>query len=150
MAQTVDNTGTYVSSGSTSTHSASITLGAGTNRRITVIAGQETGGGGYSGATFDGNAMTAIANATATHPSASDVKCAAWYYDVSDGAGTGSKTVTVTSSIATANLSWEAWQTTGSATGDPEYASAPSQTSASATISDTGVTVTAGSATLID
>lgn len=148
MPQTIDNTASYVGSATVTAHSASLTLGSGASRKVIVIAGQETGSGGYSSATFDGNTMTSIASATATHGSDASVKIAAWYYDVPDGAGTGAKTVTVTSSIGTPNLSWFAWQTTDSATGAPEYANVVSQTTASATISDASVATNNGSAIL--
>lgn len=144
MAIVIDNTSSYVGSVSGTDHSGSITLSVGTNRKIIVCGCVEIGSAATLSATFDGNSMTE--RASGAHTAGTELKLYFWTYDVSDGTGSGSKTITITSAVAGTAVSWFAWQISGAAAGVPEYASVTEASNAVSVISQSSVTVAEGSA----
>lgn len=144
MAIAIDNTKNYVGSVSQTAHSDTITLSAGSSRKVVVFGCVEISTGTTLSATFDGNAMSE--RASASHSAGTELKLYLWTYDVADGAGSGSKTVTVTASGAGSAVSWFAWQLSGAATGSPEYASVTEASNSVSSISQSSVTVTEGAA----
>ena len=145
MALAIGNTSNFIETVSSTSHSSTLTLGSSNSRKIIVIATKDqTISCAITGATFDGNAMTNVASVS--HSAAADYKLAMFYYDVPDGTSSGSKTVTVTTSANSADITWYAWELTGAATGAPEYGSTSEASSAASTISRSGVTVSEGAA----
>jgi len=146
MAIAIVNTATFVETVSGTSHSGPVTLSAGTSRKIIVLAHIESTPG-VTGVTFDGNAMTLITSVS--NPSDPAQKTYAYYYDVAGGAASGSKTIDVsTSPNSIANVTWYAWQLSGAATGAVEYSGTTTADNTVTTISNTGVTSSAGAAIL--
>lgn len=144
---TIDNTATFIETVSGTTHSSTITLGAGTKRKIVVATGQDAGSAtNVTGVTFDGNVMTQ--RAATSNAGDTAIKTYVYEYDVPNATGTGSKTITVTTGVSVSDITWYAWQLTGAATGAPEYAAISTSTSSVTTVSDAAVTCSSGAAIL--
>jgi len=104
----VFNTGTGTSL------TGNLTLSAGNDRRVIVVALLENATVTFSGATYDSDAMTSITTAEQR-----DSYLEAWYYDVADGKAANDYDVVVSTSGST-NLKILCWQLSECATGDPD------------------------------
>jgi hypothetical protein len=140
MSQSVQNfnSGT-LNAGAATSLTVSITLGAGTSRKLIVSLVSETAVT-PTALTFDGTAL--LANLIATADAGSNLLVRTYYYDIPDAKGTGSYNVVVTLSASTSAYAMFVWQTVNSATGaveDFDTATAAATT----TVADT-VTSTAG------
>ena len=109
-------------SGSKADHDATVTLTAGTNRKLIVMVGVESATSVFDSVTFDqGGGDQAAMNAVAgggTPSRINDVLGALYEYDIPDGVGTGSKTIRTTLGTANSGTGYTIiWVVNGGATG---------------------------------
>jgi hypothetical protein len=100
----------------TNPRSVNITLGAGTSRKLVVVAANETvNAATLDSATFDGTSITSFVNRTD-----SAMRRRWFYYDIPDGKGDGTYAIAVTLSSDTGAISVAAWITNSDTAGVPE------------------------------
>lgn len=147
MAQSVQNTSTPYSSTGSGDHTMALTLGSGTYRKVVIFIGTEQSGGTFTPTVVRYNGNDATVRVDQAVGSAQ--RCWLYEYDVPDALGAGSYNVTYTTTTSSDHTAM-AWQTVGSATGAPEDTdSGTTAAGVSATVSGAGMTVTAGSLTLV-
>ncbi len=146
MATSIANFNSFVETVTGTTHNLSLTVSAGTARKVVVCVTDEAGIASLA-VTFDGNAMTLIASAS--HTVTTQLSQNWYYYDLSDGYGTGSKTISFTHTTSTSAVTVTAWQLAGAATGAPEYGTiVESAATSTSSTTNSSVAVTANAAIL--
>jgi hypothetical protein len=135
----VGNTAAYVPPSSTSSLSASLTLGSATKRKVVVKLVAETLTTTPTDVTFDGVSM--VANSVGSNPdqhsTATSLRQWEWWHDVPIGTSSGGKTLTVTLGASSSLFSWHAWELVDCADGAPESTQFAQGTGAAATASVT-------------
>ena len=115
MSHSIQNTATFVPTVNTNTHSFTMTIGEGTNRKLIVALAQDTSTL-HDDITFDSVSMGA---SVYTVVSQATTNCQVqWYlYNIPDVKAAGDYTITYTRNFATPNVVAMAWQTINSSTG---------------------------------
>lgn len=112
MALTIANTANFVETVSQTGHSMTIDLDGQRNRKIILMAFNDATTT-FGTPTFDGNAMTNFQNVTNA-----SLRVGVYYYDVPDSAPSGTaKTVSISTTAATALFAMTAWQLSGAESG---------------------------------
>lgn len=137
------NSAHYVASVSTATHSFALTLGTGTNRKVTIAVIHHATSITSSAVAFNGQAATLRheRNFNNTYNSGG---IAFYTYDVPDALAAGSYNVTFTTSSASTAFAAKAWQTVGSVLGAPEDSDFDDGTGGTDTAVTLGLTSSAG------
>ena len=120
MAITLQNSGVFVETVGGTTHTLGTTLSAGVKRKVILMTGNDATNN-VTSATFNGQAMTAVAGATIQNTTDVNIDATTFYYDVPDALGAGSYNIVVTSGTM-ADVTLYYWQLSNAATGAPEDA----------------------------
>lgn len=146
MALTINTRAFYENATATTTRTLSITLNAGTSRKLVVTTMQDNNTA-FSDLTFDGTSFLANLVVDRTHTNAI-TRGRQYYYDIPDVKGAGSYDIVLTSALSTNLVAFEAQILFGAATGTAESTnSAEAATTVSAVVS-AAVTSTADAAVI--
>jgi len=132
----------YEPGSATTSHSFSITLGAGVARKLVVTIGRESTAGSVSALTFDGTSFVANAAIAFQHPTNSQMNLGQYWYDIPDAKGTGSYTIAFTTGASISLVSAQAVIADGMATGTAEATQTASAVDGVAAVGPVSVTAT--------
>jgi molybdenum-dependent DNA-binding transcriptional regulator ModE len=150
MAATIGNTVSYAAASATTTHSANLTLGSNSRRKVVVGVTCETSTT-LNAITVNGTSVLGNDRSAAPDQNPNDTLLKMWWfdYDVPSGTPSGAITITVTSAASDLGWSFHAWEVLDAADGAPEstnvaHAASGSNATASVTASTGAALVAAG------